>query len=290
MKRRLFFGVVTLILVTAILGFAQQSGKFKVHSLTKDVYWFEGGGGNSVLIIGDNGCIVIDTKVSTAAAKGLLEQIKEITPKPVNTLVISHADTDHIDGVDAFPPEAAIIAQGDILKEPEGKKILGQSTRAIIQVKEKDRVRVDGQVLEFLHYAPAHTMEDLIVYLPMQKIVLAQDVLTMDLPFQLIHLDEGGSSDGWVKTMQGILTLDSDTYLPGHGNAAVNKDAVKAWLAKAENTKVQVTQMAKEGKTLDQIKAALNEKPVEGFGGYKPPSLTEVVFQEVTRKPEAMKK
>lgn len=288
MKRRLLFGVVTLILATAMLGFAQQGGKLKVHSLAKDVYWFEGGGGNAVLIVGDNGSIVIDTKINTAVAKGLLEQIKEITPKPVNLLVISHSDIDHIDGVDAFPPEVAIIAQGDILKEPEGKKMLGQSKRAIIQVKEKDRLRVNGQILEFLHYAPAHTMEDLIVYLPMQKIVLAQDVLTMDLPFQLIHLDEGGSTDGWVKTMQGILALDSDLYLPGHGTPA-NKEAVKAWLAKAQDTQAKVTAMAKEGKTLDQIKAALNEKPVEGFGGYKPPSLTEVVYQEATKKPEAKK-
>src|SRR5579872_2054794 len=56
---------------------------FTVHQLKPNIYWVEGGGGNTAIIVGANGVIVVDTKTSAAGGKEFLSDIANITPKPV---------------------------------------------------------------------------------------------------------------------------------------------------------------------------------------------------------------
>ena len=42
---------------------------FKTHQLTPNVYWVEGGGGNSGVIVGRTGVIVIDAKITEAGGR-----------------------------------------------------------------------------------------------------------------------------------------------------------------------------------------------------------------------------
>jgi glyoxylase-like metal-dependent hydrolase (beta-lactamase superfamily II) len=84
-------------------GQGQPAAPFMVHQLKPNVYWVEGGGGNSGVIVGDKGVIVVDAKVSAAAGKELLDDIAKITPKPVTTVILTHSDGDHVNGLAAFP-------------------------------------------------------------------------------------------------------------------------------------------------------------------------------------------
>jgi cyclase len=83
---------------------------FVPHQLKPNVYWIEGGGGNSGVIIGDKGVIVIDAKTTAAGGKELLDDVAKITPKPVTTVIETHSDGDHINGLVSFPAGIAIIA------------------------------------------------------------------------------------------------------------------------------------------------------------------------------------
>src|ERR1700752_250388 len=82
-----------------------------VHQLKPTVYWIEGGGGNSGVIVGDKGVIVVDAKTSPAAGKELLDDIAKITPNPVTTVILTHSDGDHVNGLASFPAGITIIAQ-----------------------------------------------------------------------------------------------------------------------------------------------------------------------------------
>src|SRR4051794_35089038 len=75
---------------------------FVPHSLKPDVYWIEGGGGNSGVIIGSNGVIVVDAKTTPAGGKELLDNIAKITPKPVTPVILTHSDGDHVNGLASF--------------------------------------------------------------------------------------------------------------------------------------------------------------------------------------------
>ena len=83
--------------------------------------------------------------------------------------------------------------------------------------KKKESLKLDGVKIEVLHWAPAHTTGDLVVYLPSEKIIFTGDIILAQMADPLVHLEKNGSSEGLVTTTKGILTLDADQYVPGHG-------------------------------------------------------------------------
>src|ERR1700692_4381343 len=99
---------------------AQQPPPITMKQLKPDVWAGLGGaGGNSTIIIGKTGVIVVDAKQTEAGAKDLLAEIAKITPKPVTTAIITHSDGDHVNGLAAFPAGVKIIAHENNKKEQE---------------------------------------------------------------------------------------------------------------------------------------------------------------------------
>src|SRR5882757_3706754 len=78
-----------------------------------------GSGGNSTIIVGQTGVIVVDAKQTEAGAKDLLAEIAKITPKPVKTVILTHSDGDHVNGLVAYPVGIQIIAHENNKKELE---------------------------------------------------------------------------------------------------------------------------------------------------------------------------
>jgi cyclase len=261
-----------------------------VHPLGKNVSWVEGGGGNSGVIVGGKGVIVVDAKISQATGKELLDDIAKITPKAVNTVILTHSDRDHVNGLVAFPEGVTVIAQENNKKEQERAIAAGGKdappanhlpTRVI--TKDRDLLKLDGVAVEVLHWGPAHTSGDLVIYLPKQKVVFTGDIIT-NRPDPLIHLEKSGSSEGWIETAKGIAALDADTFIPGHGGAET-KAEIQQYLAHAEAKRTKIKELVADGKTLDQIKEAVGDAPPAN-GGTGPvfASFTDVVYRELTKK------
>lgn len=295
MRTRIVLGIVAC----ASLVFAQGRGPggppapFKTHMLAPNVYWIEGDGGNSTVIVGDKGVIVIDAKTTEAGGKQLLEDIAKITPKPVSTVIFTHSDGDHVNGIGAFPSGIRIIAQENDKAEQEkalsaggrGAPPAGHLPTEVVS-KDKQSEKIDGVKLEFYHWAPAHTSGDLIVYLPSDKIVVCGDIIaggkTAD---PLIHLEKNGSSEGWITTVKGIVKLNSDQFVEGHGDVLTKADIEKR-LSDAEAKREKVKELVAQGKSLDDVRAAMGEQaPAAGGRGPRFPSFTTVVYQELTKKP-----
>src|SRR5947209_17278369 len=97
----------------------QPAAPFVAHQLKPNLYWVEGGGGNSTVIVGNNGVIVIDAKTTKAGGQELLDDIAKITPKPVTTVILTHSDGDHVNGLAAFPAGVKVIAQENDKKEQD---------------------------------------------------------------------------------------------------------------------------------------------------------------------------
>ncbi len=124
---------------------------------------------------------------------------------------------------------------------------------------------IDGVKVELYHFAPAHTSGDLVVYLPAQNIVSTGDIVTMnradDNPN--IHFEKNGSTEGWLTNLKGMIALNADTYVTGHGDLATKADLQRKLAATTERRN-KIAAMVKEGKTLEQIKAALPNAPAPG--------------------------
>jgi cyclase len=284
---------VSLSLLFAATAFAQAppAQPFVTHQLKPNVYWIEGGGGNSGVIVGDKGVVVIDAKTTAAGGKELLEDIAKITPKPVTTVILTHSDGDHVNGLASFPAGVKVIAHENNKKEQEAALSAGgrgappaDHIPTQVTTKEKENLTLEGVKFELLHWAPAHTSGDLMIYLPADRIVFAGDVIASTLPDALIHLEKHGSSEGWVTTVKGMLKLNVDQVVPGHGNI-MTKDDVRMRLARVEEKRAKVKELVGQGKSLAEIKTALGD-PAPAAGGRGPgfPTLTEVIYRELTGK------
>lgn len=278
-----------------VLGFAQgpAPAPLMVHQLKPNVYWVEGGGGNSGVIVGDKGVIVVDAKTTPAAGKELLEDIAKITPKPVTTVILTHSDGDHVNGLASFPAGITIIAHENNKAEQEkalaaggrGAPPAGHLPTQVI-AKNKENLKIDGVKVQVLHWAPAHTSGDLVVYLPDEKIVFTGDIIATQLPDPLIHLEKNGSSEGWITTAKGIVALNAGQFVPGHGDVLM-KAAIEKRLTDAEAKRARIKELVAQGKSLDEIKSAVGDQPpAQGRGGRGPAfaSFTEVVYRELTKK------
>jgi glyoxylase-like metal-dependent hydrolase (beta-lactamase superfamily II) len=121
MKRSALLVVIGAMFVVAIAAQSRQpagtahNGKaFKFNKVRESIYHAVGTGslavvGNSSFIVNDNDVIVVDDHVSPAAAWVLLEEIKEVTNKPVTTVINTHFHFDHAHGNQIFAPNVQII-------------------------------------------------------------------------------------------------------------------------------------------------------------------------------------
>lgn len=272
---------------------APPAAPFAAHQLKPNVYWIEGGGGNSGVIIGDKGVIVIDAKTTPAGGKELLDNVAKITQKPVTTVILTHSDGDHVNGLASFPVGIKIIAHENNKKEQEAALSAGgrgappaDHLPNQVVTKNKENLKIEGVKIELLHWAPAHTSGDLVVYLPSEKIVFTGDIIAAQLPDPLIHLEKHGSSEGWIATTKGIVALSADQFVPGHGNVQTKADVQKR-LSNAEAKREKIKSLVAEGKSLDDIRSAVGDAPpTAGRGGRGPafPTFTEVVYRELTNK------
>lgn len=292
MRHTLFAGLLAAAL-SATLAMAQQgpSAPFVTHQISPTVYWVEGGGGNVGVILGNQGVILVDTKTTPAGGKQLLDDVAKITSKPVTTVILTHSDMDHIGGLPAFPRGLTIIAQENDKKEQEaaiaqgGRNAPSPDNLPNKLVADKEDLTIDGVKLELRHWAPAHTTGDLVVYLPGQKILFTGDIIT-NRARPLLHAEKGGTSEGWIATAKGILTLGAVTFVPGHGDV-MNKQAVEQKLHDAEAERDQIKQLVAQGKSLEQVEAAVGDPaPSAAPAGNGPhfASYSEIVYDELTKK------
>ena len=293
---KLAFGLaaLTVFMFSVPAGAQQQPPPLKVTKIKDNIYWAQGGvGSNDGIIVGNNGVIVVDTKTTPDSEKEVISEIAKITPKSVNTAIITHSDGDHVNGLAAFPAGLAIIAQENCKKEMEasaGSRNPAPQDRLPTKTYNKtDNLTIDGVHIRLYHWAPGHTRGDTVVYLPDEKVVFGGDLLAgaPDRPETLIHLEKHGSSAGWIENVKGMLGLDADTYLTGHGNMMTKADVQKK-LDLIQDKYNKIKTMVAQGKSLDEIKTALGEPtaaPPPNPNGAPPfPTLTEVMYKEMSKK------
>jgi cyclase len=291
---KLVLGMLAFSGFISVCAQAQQQAPppLKVTKVKDNVYWMQGGAGsNDGLIVGKNGAIVVDTKTTVDSEKDVIAEITKITPEKVNTAIITHSDGDHVNGLAAFPPGLTIIAQANCKKEMEasaGSRNPAPQDRLPTKTYDKtDNETIDGVHIRLYHWAPAHTSGDTVVYLPDEKIVFGGDLLVTNRPDTLIHLEKNGSTTGWMESVKGMLGLNADTYLTGHGDMMTKADVQKK-LDFVQDKYNKIKAMVAQGKSLDEIKTSLGEPtapaPPNANGAPAFPTLTEVIYKEVSTK------
>lgn len=270
-------------------------GPIKLTEISPTVYLVQGGAGgnngNSGVIIGKDGVIVIDAKLNAEGARQMLDAIHKITPKPVNTLIFTHSHLDHTGGAAAFPAGTRVIAHENCKTEIE-KGIAEGGPRAPPREAVPNEVvhgsgetlTIDGVRLRLIHVAPAHTTGDLAIWMPAQKILFSGDLMATTLKRPLVCAQQC-TVEGYIRFYKVLTALGARTVVSGHGTPVTNEQ-LEARAKYVSDTLAKVKQLVAEGKTLPEVEQAMGDAPNEaGPGGaFRIPPFSEVVYNEVTKK------
>jgi glyoxylase-like metal-dependent hydrolase (beta-lactamase superfamily II) len=285
---------------------AQQAspgpGALTVHPLKEGrVYWVEGGGGNSGIIIGDTGVIVVDAKTTPDAGTRLVAEVAKLTPKPITHVILTHSDGDHVNGLAGFPDGLKIVAHVNNKAEQlavyqyaaveiDGGKCLPPSSRLPNQVVFRDKVStvIDGVPITLLHFGPAHTSGDLVVFLPRERVAFTGDLITSSV---LVHPEKSGSFEGWFKNADGLLDLNATDYVGGHARQTDTKDTLRKRVDELQQTKAKIDALFAGGKSLAEAKAAMGDpaKDPSGCRGIPYLSLTAIEYNDQANRAEEVK-
>ena len=186
---------------------------------------------NAAFVVTPAGVVVIDALGSPVLAERLLAQIGKVTRQPVTHVIATHYHADHVYGLQTFKAAGArILAQRaakDYMSSEVAVKRLQDSRQTLAPwVDEKTvltpadqwidgpmTLTVGGVKIEVQPVGPAHTAEDLVVYLPQEKVLFAGDlVFRRRIPF-VGQADSGH----WIAALNALLGFDAAVVVPGHG-------------------------------------------------------------------------
>ncbi|MFN4361486.1 MAG: MBL fold metallo-hydrolase [Hylemonella sp.] len=186
---------------------------------------------NAGFVITPAGVVVIDALGSPALAERLLAQIARLTPQPVTHLIVTHYHADHIYGLQTFRARGVRVLAHQAARlylNSDTAQLRLQASRSelapwidedtrLVQADEwlnGDRdLTVGGVRFEIRAVGPAHTPEDLVVYLPSEKVLFAGDlVFRSRIPYV-------GQADSrhWIVALERLLSFDAGVVVPGHG-------------------------------------------------------------------------
>jgi glyoxylase-like metal-dependent hydrolase (beta-lactamase superfamily II) len=186
---------------------------------------------NAGFVITPAGVVVIDALGSPALGRELLEAIARITDKPVTHVILTHYHADHIYGLQEFRRRGARIvahrAAGEYLNSETAAQRLAVSrvdlapwidvnTRLVTPDEWLDGptdLTIGGVRLQVRPVGPAHTPEDLVVFLPSERVLFAGDMVFRGrIPFV-------GQADSrqWIAALEQLLRMDPQVVVPGHG-------------------------------------------------------------------------
>ncbi|HRM53715.1 MAG TPA: MBL fold metallo-hydrolase [Ottowia sp.] len=189
---------------------------------------------NAGFVVTSAGVVVIDALGSPALAERLVAEIKKITPQKITHVVLTHYHADHVYGLQVFEKLGARIiahqAGREYLYADTARLRLEQSRKDLAPwideqthlaaatewIAARRELTVGDTRLVIQPVGPAHTPEDLAVYLPDKKVLYAGDlVFRSRIPFV-------GQADSrnWIKSLDKLLAFDAAVVVPGHGPAS----------------------------------------------------------------------
>lgn len=249
-----------------------------------------GSGANTAFYLTKDQVFAVDAKMSVESAAAMLAEIAKRTSAPLKTVIITHSDGDHINGLPGFPGGLVIVAhdncKADIEKAAADLPALKDyiPNRTFDQLHQTLFKGEDGQI-DLLYFGPAHTSGDIVAWFPREKAVFVGDLLFTGRD-PLIHRHKNGNSFGYVKTLKGLLKLSPsvETFLSGHAGPLGRSD-VEALIASMEEKQAKVKTMIDEGKSLEEVKSAfgIEDRPAAA-GARRWLSLIEVIYLELTGK------
>lgn len=179
---------------------------------------------NAGIVTGSECTVVIDTAATERRSRALHSAVETVAPGGANVLVNTHFHGDHVFGNALFGGAVVVaheLARTEMIQAGFGLRQLWPDVEwgstelrpPVLTFSDNAFVHTGDRRLELIHVGPAHTTNDVVVWIPDERILFAGDVLMSAVtPFCLM-----GSVQGSLKAVQRLRALDPAVIVGGHG-------------------------------------------------------------------------
>jgi glyoxylase-like metal-dependent hydrolase (beta-lactamase superfamily II) len=279
----------------------QKPRVVEVEKLKDNLFMLKGGGGNTAVFVTTKGVVVVDTKNPGWGAP-LIAKIRELTDKPITTIINTHSHGDHVSGNVEFEPNVDVVVQANTaanMKKMASPPGLGPATppaQTIFQqndgrglpkrtFKDKMTIGSGADQIELRYFGRGHTNGDAWIVFPALRTMHAGDIFSgKNIP--ILDSNNGGSGVDMPKTLKKAADFakNVDAIITGHSTVMTVAD-LREYSEFNRDFLNAVREGKKAGKTADEIAAAWkNPAKYAGYAEPQPARLkvnVEVVLAEI---------
>jgi cyclase len=279
---------------------AQDLGP-QIRKLEDGVYVYVGKNFNSNcgIVLTREGVVLIDSGHNPTDSRAILEAVKKLTPLPVRFLIDTEPHPDHTTGHFVFSPPATIIAAegaGASMRSREGgepdriQKLAATSPemRAAlegyrfvtpdIEYRQKMTLKVGERTFELMYLKGVHSESDTAVWLPKERVLFSAAGIIVN---QINNLRPIVSIPDVLAAAKTMKSLNPVHVVPGHGipgTVKIFEDSEKYYALLLD----RVGRLAREGKSLDQIKKEVRMPEYENWAAQERfPTNVEAAYRAV---------
>jgi glyoxylase-like metal-dependent hydrolase (beta-lactamase superfamily II) len=271
--------------------------------LADGLWMLTGAGGNLMVCAGPDGALLVDAQYGPLAAR-----IRTVVDslgggRPRRFVLNTHNHGDHLGGDSSMAAAgAAVVAHGNVrrrmsadwLNEAFGTTMKAAPATALPVLTFGDSLtfHLNGHEVRVFHLPPGHTDGDAVVWVPAADVLHTGDLL-FNGTYPVIDVSVGGSIGGMIRSLDRLLPLvgPATKVVPGHGPLA-DRAAMLRFRGMLVTARDRVARLVKEGRTLEQLKAA---KPLAdldetwGKGFMTPDRFLKAIYLDMTRTEPAGK-
>lgn len=194
---------------------------FHCEKIRDDFYVFSQRGVRCFLLTGAEEALLIDC----AFEGNLLEECRKLTQAPI-TLILTHADLDHIGCIDQF---GVPYLHPDDVPRLRAKTGMDLATRPMTE----GTVISAGQYRFQIHHMPGHTPGNVVLYDRKQQLLIAGDTV-QDVPIYMFG--EGRDLKKYVSSLRRLkeLTSPETVFYSSHGTLCLESGCIDTLISTAE--------------------------------------------------------
>lgn len=236
--------------------------------VSSDIYLlFEFTSSNAVVLVTDEGVLVVDTRQHPRDGQDLIDRIRKITDKPIKWVINSHFHGDHHFGNSAFKAiGATIVAQKDtarIMQRVQQKELArrgnffksrGYDPSEVklvlpdVTFDSEMTIRLGGREVRLAYLGPGQQEGDTFVFFPHARMVFTTGMFG---PRSMPNMAFTPSIDNWIKLLNQLAAMDVDKILSAHGDVSTSTD-VKELAAMLADEYATVKDAVAKGLSVDE--------------------------------------
>jgi glyoxylase-like metal-dependent hydrolase (beta-lactamase superfamily II) len=260
--------------------------------------WLVAAGGHNVAVqIGDEGVLVVNPGPAETADAVLAEIRKLAGDKRIRVVVDSNDDAAHVganaklaDGPTPRAQRAAIIAHENAALRMASAGLADRDQPTDTFFRGTRELYFNGEPIEIVHVPAATSDADVLVFFRKSDVVVAGDVI-QDLTYPVVRLEDGGTIDGAIAALNGILDMTVAAFRAQGGTMVVpnqgriyDEGDVAEYRDMLTIVRDRVADAISKGLTLEQVRAARLARDYDGrYGAPAGPASADAFIATVYR-------